>query len=115
MATRGHQSISFVMIVASGARICDIPRDRRRWRRRMASASQRQRRAPAESARRHGAPRLLAMTLLTLTLLLASCATTTTPPVVIPRLGQGAAGALAYAATVNGPDSWAWKISVPKN
>ncbi len=81
----------------------------------MASASQRQRRAPAESARRHGAPRLLAMTLLTLTLLLASCATTTTPPVVIPRLGQGAAGALAYAATVNGSDSWAWKISVPKN
>ncbi|HLY32327.1 MAG TPA: hypothetical protein VKQ36_14960 [Ktedonobacterales bacterium] len=32
-----------------------------------------------------------------------------------PPKGQAAAGALAYAATVNGGDSWVWRISVPHN
>ena len=81
----------------------------------MTSATRQRRSAASASGGRPGVPRLLAVALLAMALLLVSCGATTTPPVVIPRLGQGVAGALSYAATVNGPDAWAWKISVPQN
>lgn len=81
----------------------------------MASAGRRRQPAGQSAIQRRNVPRLLSTATLTIILLLASCGATTAPPVVIPRLGQAANSALTYAAAVNGPDSWAWQISVPHN
>ncbi len=60
------------------------------------------------------ARRVSSFVLIMATLALASCSTIN-PPVVVPHEGQGAFGALSNAAKLNGPDGWAWRISVPHN
>src|SRR5579875_1430719 len=51
-------------------------------------------------------------------ILLAACGSgdpSHAPVGAVGPSGQAAANAISYAATVNGPDSWVWHISVPHN